>query len=71
MPGIYWLPTTGSAVGTGAAAADGHDFYDLELEVTVPHGWLVAGPGARRDGAPGDRRSIFHFKPARRCPPQR
>ena len=34
------------------------DFFELELEVSVPDGWLVAGPG-RRDGNGG----TFRFQP--------
>ena len=53
MPGAFWLPTPGAAVG-GAGA----DHFTVDMQVEVPSDWLVAGPG-RREG--GDGR--FRFRP--------
>lgn len=62
MPGVFWLPSSGSAVGTTEWDPIGNDFYDLDIEVTVPKGWTVAGPG--RSGTEiTDSRTLFRFNP--------
>ena len=43
MPGIHWLPTAGPNL-----EAQETDLVNVDLSVTVPAGWLVAGPGRRR-----------------------
>lgn len=48
MPGTYWLPMPGAAVGREQAANYGRDYFTLQLAVEVPPDWLVAGPGKRR-----------------------
>ena len=56
LPGVAWLPAAGSGFGAG------RDFFDLTLEVDVPPGWLVAGPGRRTESpAAGGR---FGFRPS-------
>lgn len=56
MPGVYWLPMPGANIDGEDAP---HDFFAVDLKVTVPPGWLVAGPGLRRPAADG-----FVFRPA-------
>ena len=56
MPGVHWLPSAGANVEREAAP---HDFFTVDVEVAVPPGWLVAGPGLRRPAAAG-----FVFRPA-------
>ena len=56
MPGAYWLPMPGANI-EGADAR--RDFFQVDLKVTVPPEWLVAGPGLRRPAADG-----FVFRPA-------
>jgi hypothetical protein len=44
------------------------DFFDVDLEVEVPEGWLVAGPGRRREvGDPGGA-ARFRFRPGAPVP---
>lgn len=62
MPGVHWLPSSGSAFGTTEWDAFGNDFYELNLEVTAPKGWTLAGPG-RRVAKSEDARTRFHFNP--------
>lgn len=59
MPGVRWLPHPGPATGSADPEHYGRDYYIVDLEVDVPDGWLVAGPGLRRDA--GDGR--FRFAP--------
>ena len=58
-PGVRWLPLPGPATGNDDPEHYGRDYYAVDLEVEVPDGWLVAGPGLRRDA--GDGR--FRFAP--------
>jgi len=64
MPGNHWLPTPGPEVGRDDPARRPADFFDLDLVVEVPEGWLTAGPGRRRD-APGATpgRARFRYAP--------
>lgn len=48
MPGSRWLPYTGPDVGRGGRGRP-VDFFNLDLTVKVPPGWLVAGPARRQD----------------------
>ncbi|ANM30486.1 hypothetical protein ABI59_14265 [Acidobacteria bacterium Mor1] len=52
MPGAVWFPRSGPATGSR------QDFFELDLEVGAPDGWLVAGPGKRQDAGNG-----FRFAP--------
>ena len=47
MPGVSWFPTSGSAYGRTDWENRPQDFFELDVEVEVPNGWLVAGPGTR------------------------
>ncbi len=63
MPAIAWLPLAGSAVESKGGTDQGPDFFEVDLEVTVPDGWLAAGPGARHDQGSADGRATFRFSP--------
>ncbi len=63
MPGIAWLPMAGVAVESDAGNAVGPDFFDIDLRVTVPTGWLVSGPGARHDEGSSNGLAEFRFHP--------
>ena len=43
MPSAYWLPASGPMVRNRRR----HDIFALDLDVTVPDGWLAVGPGER------------------------
>lgn len=63
MPGVRWLPAPGPEKGRDDPSLRALDFFDINLLVEVPSGWLVAGPGRRQDvaGAAGGAR--FRFAP--------
>ena len=63
MPGAAWLPAAGADFGRTSPARYGRDYFAVDLEVTVPPDWLVAGPG-RREGADGR----FRFRPGAPVP---
>ncbi len=63
MPAIAWLPLAGAAVESKAGTDQGPDFFDVDLQITVPDGWLAAGPGARHDESSTEGRSTFRFNP--------
>ena len=70
LPGVRWLPTSGAEVGRGNPEVHPTDFYQIDLTVDVPEGWLVAGPGKRHEAAgstePG--RTAFRFAPGGSLP---
>lgn len=45
MPDARWLPSPGVNVGRDDFDARGTEFFELDLDVEVPSGWWVAGPG--------------------------
>ena len=49
MPGLGWLPHTGSDVPTDDPRTHPADYFEVDLEVEAPVGWLVAGPGRRQE----------------------
>lgn len=56
MPDVHWLPAFG----------EGPSYFELDLTVEVPAGWLVAAPGRREALAPkGDETGAcqFRFRP--------
>ena len=67
MPGVSWIPTSGSATGKSDWEDRASDYFDLNIEVSVPQGWLVAGPGTRESVEQG-KRSRFRFNPSNPVP---
>ncbi len=49
LPGLRWLPAPGAEAGRDDPRTRPTDFYHVDLEGEVPQGWLVAGPGQRRE----------------------
>ena len=69
MPGLAWLPHTGSDVPAGDPRTHPDDYFEVELEVEVPAGWLVAGPGRRQPVGPaGGETARFRFEPVAPVP---
>ena len=64
MPSSSWLPRPGANFDTEDPSRWPRDFFHADLEVEVPVGWLVAGPGRREPV--GDGR--FRFRPAAPVP---
>ena len=62
MPGIRWLPMPGAHVGMDDPDR-GRDYFTTDLEVEVPPGWLVAGPGRAHDTGAGDDTVRLRFNP--------
>ena len=63
MPGIFWLPAAGSGLSDGDSVAASTDFFTVDLQVSVPNEWLVAGPGVREELEYSDQRRTFRFQP--------
>ena len=66
-PAIKWYPTAGSAYGESDIGRVPRDQFTVDLRVSVPHGWIVAGPGARED-LPDTDRTRFRFAPRASLP---
>jgi len=60
MPAVHWLPAAGAALQRDTNGERHLDFFEVDLTVKVPEGWLVAGPG--RGVRAGDG-SWFRFRP--------
>ena len=67
MPGIKWYPTAGSAFREDDYRHFPQDRFTVDLEVTVPEGWSVAGPGSRETLQTGDQ-TRFRFAPRATVP---
>lgn len=68
MPGIRWLPASGSEKERDDPRRRSIDFYNVNLIVDLPPGWLVAGPGRRCEvEAKGDR-VRYSFSPGAPVP---
>lgn len=61
MPGIKWYPTSGTATNEDLWSRRRKDFFTVDVHVSVPSGWLVAGP-AQRELAEEDVRAVFRFR---------
>lgn len=64
MPMSSWLPRPGANFDTEDPSRRPRDFFHADLEVGVPAGWLVAGPGRREPVGDG----LFRFRPAAPVP---
>jgi ABC-type transport system involved in multi-copper enzyme maturation permease subunit len=64
MPGTYWLPLAGNDIDRDDTRTVGRDFFSVDLEVQIPEGWLIAGPGMRQELASQQENTIgFRFAP--------
>lgn len=61
LPGIKWYPTSGTATSEDAWEHRKRDFFTLDVEVSVPQGWIVAGP-ATREPLEDNERTSFRFQ---------
>lgn len=68
MPGTYWLPLAGNDIGRDDTRTRAKDFFTAAVEVEVPQGWLVAGPGRREEVAAQDGGARFRFAPQPQVP---
>lgn len=60
VPGIKWYPTSGTATNEDVWEQREKDFFTIDIAVTVPKKWLVAGP-ARRQILADDDRKTYRF----------
>jgi len=63
MPGIHWLPASGSDVGRDDNRTRPKDFFKLNLSVKLPANWLAAGPGLRVEKQRNDNFVEYQFMP--------
>ena len=47
LPGVSWFPSAGAAYGKNVWDPHPADFFNLDIVVSVPRGWTIAGPGSR------------------------
>ena len=66
-PAIKWYPTAGSAYREDDHERSQRDQFTVDLEVTVPDGWIVAGPGSRETLQSTDE-TRFRFAPTATVP---
>ena len=67
--GIKWYPTSGAATGEDAWEVRPRDLYEIDLEVSVPEDWLVAGPGHREKILAGKvKQSTYRIAPTNPVP---
>lgn len=64
MPGIHWLPAVGTDITQEQDYSNANDFFQLDLTVTVPESWIVAGPDQRTEVGSGNGSVSYRFKPA-------
>jgi ABC-type transport system involved in multi-copper enzyme maturation permease subunit len=63
MPGLRWLPVSGSEKGRDDPSIRAIDYFNVDLKVDLPKGWLAAGPG-RRHKVEGNSDGVsFGFSP--------
>ncbi len=63
MPGICWLPASGTEKGRDDPRQRAVDFFNVDLIVDLPSGWLAAGPGRRHEMEGEADRVRFRFSP--------
>ena len=62
VPGVSWLLSSGAAFGKSNGEMRAQDFFNIDLHVTVPKNWIVAGPGSRAL-TEENRRTQYRFNP--------
>lgn len=63
MPAVRWLPVSGPENNRDDPRMRSVDYFNVELDVRLPKGWLVAGPGRRRSVEEKEEYNIFRFSP--------
>ena len=63
LPGVSWYPTAGVAIGHDDPQTYPKDHFLVDLSVTVPKKWTVAGPGKRELQTNDDGKNTFRFRP--------
>ena len=63
LPGVSWYPTAGVAIGHDDPRTYPKDHFLMDLSVTVPKNWMVAGPGKRELQENSSSKNTFRFRP--------
>lgn len=63
MPAVRWLPLSGVENSTENQQNNRVDFFNVDLTVGVPKGWLVAGPGRRNKAGEDNKYDLYRFTP--------
>ncbi|MXZ43404.1 MAG: ABC transporter permease subunit [Gammaproteobacteria bacterium] len=67
LPGIKWYPTSGTSTKEDFWERRERDFFTVEVSVTVPKRWIVAGP-AKREAIEDDNRNTYRFEQSNPIP---
>ena len=68
MPGLRWLPVSRPENSGESSSIAVVDYFDVDLKVDLPEGWLAAGPG-RRHTVKGNKDGVsFRFSPTAPVP---
>ncbi len=59
LPGVSWYPTSGVAIGGVDLRHHPRDHFTIDLTVTAPRNWHIAGPG-KLDIQPDNKRKTTH-----------
>ena len=63
MPALRWLPAPGPLNGKDDHSIRTADYFNVDLNVKLPKGWLVAGPGRRNMVKEESDCNVFRFSP--------
>ena len=58
LPGVSWIPSSGSAFGKQKWGQRPQDFFNLDVEIEFPRHWTIAGPGSVWNWKLGEFNSI-------------
>ncbi len=67
MPCVKWYPVAGTATKEDQWEQRTKDFFTVDLRVSVPHNWIVAGP-AQRKLLPEEKRTTYLFQTSNPIP---
>lgn len=69
MPGICWLPASGTEKDRNDTRHRAVDFFKVDLIVDLPSGWFIAGPGRRYELKSDEiNRVKYRFSPSAPLP---
>ena len=63
MPAARWYPVPGANWHSPETGQYDNDFFHIDLSVSIPTGWIVAGPSRENGESADDGTTTFLFKP--------
>ena len=63
MPGLRWIPVSGPEKGGKGSSHRAVDYFNVDIRVNLPKGWLAAGPGRRHIAKENGENVSFRFSP--------